>query len=283
MNVRFYKITSLFFAFFLAISCHSPKSEDAVSETKVDDTSHVVALVNEWNSANSSKDVEALGNLFDDEVVFYGSQLSREDCIDHKRKLFNNKPDFSQQIYGEVDVEKVSDAEMKCTFVKRVTVDGKTTDYPSYMVFKKNGEKWKISVEGDFVTDELLKQKRLKLKYANAKNYSFDVPVEIYGTIVAETFYGPPGYGENPDTDSKERYYLLLLDSPIDVIAKAGDEYSETTKGVTKMQLVVDSDFYNGNYLNKFVKLNGSLFYWFTGHHHTQALLDVKGAEIVEE
>ena len=286
MNTKIFTIASLLVVALLSVSCHShsQKTKDSDKEkTEVSNKAQFVALVEEWNKANSSKDIEALRQLFDDDVIFYGSKMSKDACMDDKMSLFKKKADFYQQIYGDVEVETISATEVKCIFVKRVTVGGQTTDYPSYLNFRKIGGKWKISVEGDLVTDKILADKSFKSKYANLREYQFNTPSSVvYGTVVTETYYGPPGYGEDPKHDSKERFYMLLLDKPIDVIADFDDEFSTTTNDITKIQLVPNSDM-NNSYVNKFVKLTGDFFYWHTGHHHTEVLLDVERAEIIEQ
>lgn len=282
MNAKFFTIASLFVVALLSASCNSNQTNDPAKDANVEDSAHFVTLVQEWNKANSSKDIEALRRLFDDNVDFYGSSMSKNACIEKKESLFKKNADFYQQIYGDIDVENISETEVKCSFVKRVTVDGKTTDYPSYLNFRKNGGEWKISVERDLVTDKVLANKNLKSKYTNSSEYYFDSPSSVvYGKVITETHYGPPGYGEDPKHDSKEHFYMLLLDKPINVIADINDEVSTTTNDVTKIQLVPNCDM-NDGYLNKYVKLTGQFFYWFTGHHHTEVLLDVKRAEIIE-
>ena len=48
---------------------------------------------------------------------------------------------------------------------------------------------------------------------------SFDKNSElsnVYGRLTVETFYGPPGYGEDPINDSKEDHCILVLeDEPL--------------------------------------------------------------------
>ncbi len=51
---------------------------------------------------------------------------------------------------------------MQCRFVKRVSVNGVSTDYPSYLVFREVSDGWKIVVEGDSVTDSNLTRRSTK-------------------------------------------------------------------------------------------------------------------------
>lgn len=96
----------------------------------------------------------------------------------------------------------------------------------------------------------------------------------IDGKIITEEFYGPPGYGENPKTDTKEMQYLLLLDNPINVIAQ--DEKNESKYKVSKIQLLYNKDAIDMNkYMETHVVLTGTFFSAHTGHHHTEVLMDV--------
>ncbi|MBQ4474994.1 MAG: nuclear transport factor 2 family protein [Bacteroidales bacterium] len=174
MKTNIFTIVSLLFALTIAISCASPKPSDnneepTNTEVQPTETTDFAALVKEWNKANSAKDYEALSAMFDNNVLFYGTQLNKDACVENKRMAFKKSPDFYQQIYGYVDVEKISDTEVKCSFVKRVTVSGQTNDYPSYLNFHKVGDEWKISAESDLITDENLAKRAENKKNALAQ------------------------------------------------------------------------------------------------------------------
>src|SRR6266480_7670781 len=101
--------------------------------------------------------------------------------------------------------------------------------------------------------------------------------VTLTGKLFARTFYGPPNYGENPKSDSKENQYILLLDSAIDVVTTGSDPTDKTEHGIKKVTLVV-SDFKAHpvkHLLGSRVKVEGTLFHATTGHHHTKVLLEV--------
>ncbi|MCX5788460.1 MAG: hypothetical protein NTX64_08180 [Elusimicrobia bacterium] len=40
-----------------------------------------------------------------------------------------------------------------------------------------------------------------------------DPPVVLVGTLATEVFYGPPGYGENPTLDAKEKPFMIDVKS----------------------------------------------------------------------
>ena len=113
---------------------------------------------------------------------------------------------------------------------------------------------------------------------ANKTDYSYDQPVTISGKISRETFFGAPGYGENPETDAKEERYLLVPDQPINVIGEPDpeDDSKESKYNVSKIQLIYDEKTIDiGKYLGSKVELTGTFFGAHTGHHHTPVLMDV--------
>lgn len=157
----FINFIGLLFCLTLLNSC-SNDSGKRINESATD-TTDFKQLVAAWNQAHSSRDVSIFSNLFDNSVFYYGVQQDKNNCIESKLSLFNKYPDFYQQIFGDIQVEKINDNEVKCSFVKRVTVNQATTDYPSYLNFKKSVDAWKIVTEGDLVTDKnLAKKSRIK-------------------------------------------------------------------------------------------------------------------------
>jgi len=148
----------LFFIILITVSCSNSSNSNSKK------TENIRLLVENWNKAHSSKDVAVFSQLYDNSVLFYGKQKDKNDCIETKLALFKTQPDFYQQIYGEIQLEKINDSEVKCTFVKRVTINQETKDYPSYLVFKNIDGVWKIITEGDLVTDKnLAKRKEIKI------------------------------------------------------------------------------------------------------------------------
>jgi len=97
--------------------------------------------------------------------------------------------------------------------------------------------------------------------------------VALTGRVVYRTFYGPPNYGANPKTDSRETQDILLLDSSVDVIATGNDPTDQTERKVMRITLVVDHSI--KHLIGKRVIIEGTLFHAHTGHHHTKVLMDV--------
>jgi hypothetical protein len=91
----------------------------------------------------------------------------------------------------------------------------------------------------------------------------------IYGKLTTETFYGPPGFGEDPINDEKVKQYILVLEEdPFEDHPKMQIEY------VGNMDLT--------KFLNKKVRVSGTFFSSLTGYHNTPILIDAKNIEEAE-
>jgi uncharacterized protein DUF4431 len=101
--------------------------------------------------------------------------------------------------------------------------------------------------------------------------------VTLKGTLVFRTFYGPPNYGENPRTDSKETQSILLLDDAFAVVGDKQDPFNETERGVSRVTLVFSNPIPHSvrYYLKRRVTVEGTLFHGFNGHHRTKILITV--------
>jgi len=100
--------------------------------------------------------------------------------------------------------------------------------------------------------------------------------VRVAGTLARHTFYGAPGFGEDPKHDEKESGFYLELSVPVCTVA-GGDDIDRALSGVRRVQLVLDSAGYARlrPFLGQRVTLRGTLFGAITAHHHAPILLDV--------
>lgn len=105
--------------------------------------------------------------------------------------------------------------------------------------------------------------------------------VELKGKLITKMFYGPPNYGENPDTDSKEEFAILVLRKPVNVHG-IPDSYSGyermSVNHVREMQLVLRKQ--HKDLIGKEVTVKGTIFHANTGHHHTAVLMDVQSIKV---
>ena len=110
--------------------------------------------------------------------------------------------------------------------------------------------------------------------------YYFEPNVSIIeGTLITRMYYGPPNYGENPDTDAKQYPFILQLDDPIDVIAQEGDTHNSNIFEVIEIQVVPmnkEQTELLEQYINKSITIQGTLFEAIFGGHHTDTLIRVE-------
>jgi hypothetical protein len=91
--------------------------------------------------------------------------------------------------------------------------------------------------------------------------------VTLTGTLSKASF-------ENDAYKRREQVYVLNLVTPIDV---AGDELGDPVKNVKKIQVIFMRDSVNPeNFLNKKLRITGSLFHAHTAHHFTDVLIQIK-------
>lgn len=183
------------------------------SNRQSSDSINVAALVNKWNKAHASKDVGIFSDLYNKTILYYGTQKDKNYCIESKLALFRKYPDYYQQIFGGIQCEKISGTEFKCSFVKRVTFNKKTNDYPSYLVFTKEQDAWKITTEGDLVTDKnLAKAKDIKIPKDAIKGDFNGDGVPDYAWLV------PPKESECGDCSGTCTSYIKFSDKTIPAI-----------------------------------------------------------------
>lgn len=102
--------------------------------------------------------------------------------------------------------------------------------------------------------------------------------VELEGRLVMQSKFGAPNYGENPKTDKKVRVPVLVLRTPISVVANEGDDYnSKPVSNAKQIQLAFPtSGITYKDLIGKDVVVSGTLFHAHTGHHYTDAVLTVR-------
>jgi hypothetical protein len=117
------------------------------------------------------------------------------------------------------------------------------------------------------------------LRTPSKKELSYEpTVVELKGTLTVKTFFGPPNYGENPKTDSKEKEWILKLNEPVDVIGDDGYPETISVHGVRDLELVLSGR--HSELIGKKVIAKGTLFHAQTGHHHTDVLMEVQSINL---
>ena len=107
----------------------------------------------------------------------------------------------------------------------------------------------------------------------------YDIPgVALTGTLSVETFYGPPNYGESPETDSKERQVILHLTKSLCTNASQDDPAEKDQFLVTVAPM---DNFGLRQFVGKIVNIRGSLFHAINGHHHTAVLIAIHELPVI--
>jgi hypothetical protein len=114
-------------------------------------------------------------------------------------------------------------------------------------------------------------------------NYD-DAAVTISGTVFSRIYFGPPGYGETPAQDRRERATLLLLDAPICVKTSPHPELDNNSFEGNVILIQLAAVHVKPELLEKAhgqrATARGSLFHQLTGHHRTVVLMDVHSIEV---
>src|SRR5262245_61524494 len=96
--------------------------------------------------------------------------------------------------------------------------------------------------------------------------------VTLKGLISIVQAYGPPGFGDDPEHDSKEVYNQLTLQDPV-CIDHGRDELEPTVTKAVNFQLSFafsGMKSFSRDLVGKPVVVTGKLFHAVTGHHHTE-------------
>jgi hypothetical protein len=117
----------------------------------------VRSLVEQWNQAHNDLDVEKFAELYDSKVLFYCLELTKDRCVEKKKKLFEKYPNFNQQIISDLTLTAYSSGKIKCAFEKQVSLGTQLKKFPSYLILIKEFDSYKIEGEGDLITDHNLK------------------------------------------------------------------------------------------------------------------------------
>ena len=124
----------------------------------------------------------------------------------------------------------------------------------------------------------------LAQQQAGAKEavYKCDTPgIQLEGVLTQRTFYGPPGFGETPAKDAREKVYLLKLRNPA-TMTPIDDPKAKTCwdafPHVREVQLFIppDSKLGASGLLGKAVVATGTIHESDAPSEHTKVTLDVK-------
>ena len=123
------------------------------------DDSFFCQQVDKWNDMHHQHGFEdSSNNPYAETVMYYGKRITGKEVVKMKQDFLSKSPDYRQECYN-ITVIKLTDNRVRCDFGKRVTINGKTKEYPSYLYFTKElGKNWLIDEESDEITNRNLRK-----------------------------------------------------------------------------------------------------------------------------
>lgn len=240
----------------------------------------LVPLLEQWNNANNTKNIQILNQLYAEKIKYYGTSLSREECIKDKKRVFKKLPNFIQKSQGKGFVV-IDENTYKILLDKIVqtTPNNAAKMFPSYLIVDTSSSMPKIIEEGDYITNWNLRKRKLKSN-DEIETLNCSQKHNVTGYIDVAYDYGIPNFGEDPESDSLSGAYILHLEKPIIVLDNGNEcDYGESIK-TYDLQLVPIDDVAHSN-LNEAVKqykkveLSGKFFTAHTGHHVRDLLFEI--------
>jgi len=113
----------------------------------------------DWCDACDKWNLEQLGKVYGDNVLFYGKELPKEKCLAKISAAYNPNEVFRQEIISPIRLTAYASGIVKADFIKRVVRNDLAKHYPSYLLVKHNGSKYEVVGESDRVTDDKLNYK----------------------------------------------------------------------------------------------------------------------------
>jgi len=97
---------------------------------------------------------------------------------------------------------------------------------------------------------------------------------EVRGVVRERRFFGPPGFGESPRTDSEHFVSVLELDACVDFPLGSDPPNDSPIYGVCEVQLFGAAGF--GEFWGKAVLVRGSFFRRMSPYHFLEVVLSVE-------
>ncbi len=117
----------------------------------------IINVAEKWSASHNDKSINSLQLLYANKLNYYSSDFSRKKVLTDKKTFLNKYPYFSHNIEN-IEVSYIGMEQYLVKFDKYVKLNLSDSDkvYPSYLVVKNFGGKYKIIVEGDQITDSNL-------------------------------------------------------------------------------------------------------------------------------
>lgn len=111
--------------------------------------------------------------------------------------------------------------------------------------------------------------------------YDYGKIVVLRGVLDTVHTFGPPNYGENPETDAKVIYFTVNLRKPISIRGNPNDEFNrDTIRGISRIQIKLYESEKLLEVLGKRIKVKGKLWRQSVGSDYTGAVIDIEKGDI---
>jgi hypothetical protein len=101
--------------------------------------------------------------------------------------------------------------------------------------------------------------------------------IELSGMLMVSMKFGPPNYGEDPETDERLKVPVLVLSEPLNVRGDPDAQVNiESVRGVKEIQLIFLRQRNYDGLVNSRVVARGTLSHAVSGHHFTEVVMTVE-------
>lgn len=133
----------------------------------------VIDVVYKWNASHDTTALDSLIYFYNDPVLFFKKNLSRQTVIATKKYKISHAKSYRERIIGRIGIYPSDTGDYKCEFLKLVTINNKPNVFHSYLIFKKQADStWRIIVESDKEADMRPEMVSLFEKFEESENTS---------------------------------------------------------------------------------------------------------------
>lgn len=132
-----------------------------------------LSLLQKWNEAINSHDINVLNGLYTNVVDYYGSCMEKDKVEQTQQKMFDKSPAFRQYI-DNIKLAANNGCRAYFTFDKHVQTEpgGEFTTYHAYIHFAGYDTEWGICRESDATTDENNGRRNNNLKSVSVQKHT---------------------------------------------------------------------------------------------------------------
>ncbi len=128
--------------------------EDLAIEVEEENSLEVIKIfVNDWNQALMEQDFEMLNTLYDQDVIFYKKEMSREELINDKKEWLTEHTNYRQEILN-LSVRQLENSDLiGCVFYKKYSTQDLKDSVRALLKLKRVDGKYLIVHESDLYSE----------------------------------------------------------------------------------------------------------------------------------